>query len=499
MSANVFLTQQAQASPAKIAAGKPAHEGDPTLQGLGFLGLLLAQIAKNDGENLPKTTETGETLLQSDNPALAKKAGLDIAKLLAENPEIAEEVKNFTTDEQNALSETLALNSKAFDDLLKPIKGQDTTLDGTPDAQHKIIDFLIENKELIEKFHQSIEENAFDLSDLTPGQITALKSKTESLLKKLDTLIENNEITDLSNVKDDLSGVLSALATLLPPQHPYGQNGLTLGQKLNTVPAGFNAGGAGIEGDGENSPRLLFDKIMEKLAEKGIGAENKKGALPGLGNGAIITKAAPQLFSPGFAQNWPFATHDGFTLPSGFDESLLERFGLHTPGNTLNTTSALTSLVTQSSGAAHAHPATQMVAATLQKSASTGENKSILLQLDPPELGRVQIKMHFGHDKTLKASLIAEKPETYMMLQRDAHILERALQDAGLDADGGSLSFELAQDGEAFERHAHGKNHRSNHNQNAPDNNADSEQLIETTMTWRIDPQTGRMRLNMVA
>ncbi|MCB1563113.1 MAG: flagellar hook-length control protein FliK [Alphaproteobacteria bacterium] len=497
MSASIFLTQQIQTNPAKIPAGKPVHEGDPALQGLGFLGLLLAQIAKNDDENLPTGTEPGETLLQSENPALTKKPGLDIAQLLAENPEIAEEVKNFTTDEQNALSETLALNSKAFDDLLKPLTGQSTTLDSTADAHNKTMDFLLKNKELIEKLYKSIEGNTFDISNLTPGQITALKSKTENILKQLDIFIKNNEINDLSNIKDDLSGILSALATLLPSQPPYGQNGLPLGQRLNAIPVGFNADG--VEGDGENSPRLLFDKIMERLAEKGLGAEGKKSALPGLGNGPLTAKADSQAFTPGFAQGWPFASGEGLELPPGFDTSLLEKFGVHAPGNGVSTPSALTSLVTQTSGAAQAHPATQMVAATLQKSASSGENKSILLQLDPPELGRVQIKMHFGHDKTLKASLIAEKPETYMMLQRDAHILERALQDAGLDADGSSLSFELAQDGEAFERHANGKNHGSNHDPNAPNNNADSESLIETTMTWRVDPETGRMRLNMVA
>ena len=42
---------------------------------------------------------------------------------------------------------------------------------------------------------------------------------------------------------------------------------------------------------------------------------------------------------------------------------------------------------------------------------------------------------------------IADRPETLDMLQRDARVLERALNDAGLRADSGGLSFNLRSDG----------------------------------------------------
>jgi len=43
--------------------------------------------------------------------------------------------------------------------------------------------------------------------------------------------------------------------------------------------------------------------------------------------------------------------------------------------------------------------------------------------------------------------VLAERPETLEMLQRDARGLERALQDAGLKTESGGLSFGLRGDG----------------------------------------------------
>lgn len=100
-------------------------------------------------------------------------------------------------------------------------------------------------------------------------------------------------------------------------------------------------------------------------------------------------------------------------------------------------------------GQAGAHAATQILAITMQKAAEGGQSRSFTLQMDPPELGRVEVQMRFGKDKTLKAVLLVEKPETYLLLQRDAQVLERSLQGTGLDT-GGGLEFSLAKDGERF-------------------------------------------------
>lgn len=85
-------------------------------------------------------------------------------------------------------------------------------------------------------------------------------------------------------------------------------------------------------------------------------------------------------------------------------------------------------------------PAADQIAMKIHK-AVAGGNERISVQLHPAELGRVDVKMEFGQDGLLRASITAERPETLDMLQRDARALERALSDAGVKTDSGSLNF----------------------------------------------------------
>ena len=140
------------------------------------------------------------------------------------------------------------------------------------------------------------------------------------------------------------------------------------------------------------------------------------------------------------------------------------------------------SLVNTAQNAGASHPAAQVIAATLGKASGDGINKNITIRLEPPELGRVEVKLEFSKDKTMKAHMLVEKPETFLMLQRDAHVLERALQDSGLNS--GNMSFELAQDGGQFD---HGNGRHGGHG-SSDGNNAEQEiEIIESTMTWNVD------------
>ena len=63
------------------------------------------------------------------------------------------------------------------------------------------------------------------------------------------------------------------------------------------------------------------------------------------------------------------------------------------------------------------------------------------------ELGKVDVKLEISNSTLVKAVVLVEKPETLELLQRDARVLERALQDAGLKTGGNSLSFALNDQG----------------------------------------------------
>ena len=67
------------------------------------------------------------------------------------------------------------------------------------------------------------------------------------------------------------------------------------------------------------------------------------------------------------------------------------------------------------------------------------------IRLDPPELGRVDVKMHVDTSGAVNARLTVDRPETLDLFQRDRQSLERALSQAGLDTSKTNLEFSLRQ------------------------------------------------------
>ena len=115
------------------------------------------------------------------------------------------------------------------------------------------------------------------------------------------------------------------------------------------------------------------------------------------------------------------------------------QFSLSQNGNTTSTNNIAP---TVQKPIAHAQPATNQVFVQLSKAVQNGQNK-ITVQLRPEELGRVEVKLDIAGDGKVKAMVMADKPETLDLLQKDSRFLERALQDAGLKTDNNSLSFNM--------------------------------------------------------
>jgi flagellar hook-length control protein FliK len=163
------------------------------------------------------------------------------------------------------------------------------------------------------------------------------------------------------------------------------------------------------------------------------------------------------------------------------------------PGNTS------TSLIS-ARGAGQTHPATYMVSVALQRATADGINpagseKIFVIQMDPPNLGRVKITLEFGENNSVKAKILAERPETVSMLQKDAGVLERALQGSGFDTDRGSLSFDLAG-GDSFSQSMSQGGHQGG-KQGSSDDGTDFA-TIETVMSIFVDPETGLTHVNVV-
>lgn len=548
--ANFFTVQIPQTlKPGQIAGGQlsvtAGVAAGVSTPGLGLFDMLLGQTTP--GENGEKGNAQNEiALLQSDNPALDKNPELNIAELLAANPEIEEQLKSadgvFDLDILTEIQQALALNQQAFDETLKPLTNGLITGEAVEAGSPRLINGLLQGDEnadpaLLNKIKaflsklESISKGdtpAVDLAtfNITPEQITELQQKIAAFEANVkgNAQITTDEATeqDLQDIQSQFVSILVSLVS--PPQQKIGETtGTTTTATTNTSAAANNNAQpvdiaaklnqlvvGGGEGSALKTNTLPFDSVLESDADfEALLQEIASKVKSGNGNGVDIGNAAKNnntnqnlqvSATPNFValNGGSFAFAGSLFTPGSFTQELGEELGLNLSALQSSPAGSMTSLITGSQGAGQAHPATQMVAATMTKSAQNGGNTNITLELDPPELGRVEVRMQFSKDKTMKAIVTTEKPETHLMLQRDGHVLEKALQDAGIDSDGG-ISFELAQDGNYFDQ---GNNRGGAHDQGGTGSGGGADgdiEIIETDLTWFVDPDTGHTHYNIWA
>ena len=93
----------------------------------------------------------------------------------------------------------------------------------------------------------------------------------------------------------------------------------------------------------------------------------------------------------------------------------------------------------------------EQIKVNITKSAVKGVD-TIDIQLKPEDLGKIQIKMHIAKDGKLHAEIIASRPETMDMLQKDVSGLSKAFNDAGYDTDSRSFNFSFQEENQAREQ-----------------------------------------------
>ncbi len=93
-----------------------------------------------------------------------------------------------------------------------------------------------------------------------------------------------------------------------------------------------------------------------------------------------------------------------------------------------------------------------MLAAAMMRRISNGL-KEFTLRLDPPELGRVDVRLTVGTDKKVRAVVSTDRPEALKDLALSARDLTRALQEAGLELEENGLSFSMNDQGSSQQNH----------------------------------------------
>lgn len=96
-------------------------------------------------------------------------------------------------------------------------------------------------------------------------------------------------------------------------------------------------------------------------------------------------------------------------------------------------------------GTPHASPATQIAPALASLSHAPDGTQWLTMKLEPPELGQVQIRIERpAENAPAHIAITVERPETLQLLLHDQPQLQRALDLAGVPAEGRSISFHVA-------------------------------------------------------
>ena len=90
----------------------------------------------------------------------------------------------------------------------------------------------------------------------------------------------------------------------------------------------------------------------------------------------------------------------------------------------------------------------EQVKVHIQQLAKSGADR-IQIKLSPASLGRVEVTLEVSPDKAVQAIVYVEKPETLDMLERDARVLQQALEEAGMKLNSDGLMFKHGQPGNA--------------------------------------------------
>ena len=488
MGAELFFTQisgQTTGTP----SGKGVNLGTASpLDGLRFLDLLFTQLENDEKSETLDLTDNNIAAATNHLPELNPQDGGNFnfeinPAILNEN--LIQARQKYSDDINTEISEALALNQRIFETL-------STTIEASPSLSIEASDIALPTAETNGLWPSAQQETLtetlreiIDPATLSAEDIVQIRTKLEALSDKIDAVqSSSNETNMLQNIKSQIQDLVvlykeqekqntqdakkvthqtlpaQTANTILAPELValIKNENSTLNNKnnLQDLAAGLNTLNIGEE----DSSQTIQNPVMKSLLDvttlfenilKPFSAAHDRPYTP---TGTVKIPVEPENGPPqtetalqktaNAAQTIQMPSNEPILL--SFDQTLLTyTLGTYTQGQALSVTGLenLTQQVTSHSHAAQANPASQTVAATIQKMAGYGTNRNITLHLDPPELGRVEVQMSFGKDKAVKTVLTIEKPETHLMLQRDAQTLERALQDAGLDTENG-VSFELA-------------------------------------------------------
>ena len=138
----------------------------------------------------------------------------------------------------------------------------------------------------------------------------------------------------------------------------------------------------------------------------------------------------------------------------------------------------------------------QTVGMHIARQASQG-NTAFEIRLDPPELGRVDVKLEIADDGRMRAHLTVEKSETLDLLQRDQRALEKAMQQNGMKGFE-DVSFSLKDQGQGQGGERQQNAQQQNNGSQSGNNNLAGEEMSQKLDTIQFSRAQARRAMGGV-
>jgi flagellar hook-length control protein FliK len=456
--ANTALSQGAGAAgPGGLMAFLNTMTSQDAAAGGNDLAAKIAAILKSGSSDANSLT----TLLQKLYPnASADQLQQAVTQLEAGSADVATVKATLTSD----LSSTLAPGLQQSTDIISQLQQQFDTLQSqgpvTPDklAQFRkdAVDFMksqgLDNASM-DQYLSSLASSlgsqltaaqAALLSVPVPGQAaaaasaSAIQSTSPAASTPAAASAADGDEAPASGNTENTNGLPAAASTTdTSPAAPVTQ------PQADNTPASEQAAAKTIDQhqQGEGLQALKSDNNASASATQQASSDNSSASAKPL------SPAATSFFVMNAAQQDSNTSGNSGNGQQGFQNAADQSLnGLLPQGGIAAGAQSFVNYMTSSPSSAPAstQATAQNVAVQIQQNASQGIT-TFTMQLEPAELGRLEVRLKFERDGTIKAHLTADKPETLSMLRNDSAQIHRILQQAGLDADENSLSFDLRQ------------------------------------------------------
>jgi hypothetical protein len=268
-------------------------------------------------------------------------------------------------------------------------------------------------------------------STATTAGNAALSAQIAAALKKLDAALEaeitgatqananSNTNTGTTTTTDQTTSTTTANVTSAATAKTFAVDNLLSSVNPTTTPAA------------NNLFRLLGEIFGTATQAAAMGVTTNDMSLMAGGNGGMGADTG---------QGDNGAAASGMATTYGSDALPLTSAGVQSAS--LFSFSSQLSAVSADTNQLSLPSVIDQVILSLNRSVKNGDSQ-MSIQLQPADLGHINIKLDISSDGKVQGTVVADNQSTLDQLLKDVRSLERALQEAGLRADPGSLQFSL--------------------------------------------------------